>query len=347
MKVAEFKKEHDRFLAFNSWVSIKEAKDQKMIPEKYWNYFSDYCVCGSENMISSNLKRCKCCDPKCDVKYMYMFASFMKKSKCDNFGYSNCKTVYDAFMSENKIRIENLQKGISEKRPLFVYNHFLELFTIDWQDYPIFLQSTSVGLEFYQCAVRLQSDSLTFPQLMSRLSLPGLDNDALKLFKGCCSFQDFINKVKQAGGLQRFCASKGIYAAETLSTIVEYFLDMGIADTIFGQTLRQEGIQVVKICITGSVRLAGESMTKACFVQKLNELCIDKNGVPLYEFMLSSAVQSTPFIVYSSESNSAKFRAGKTRGEITDSFGTHKVLIKPDELVQLLTDRMKLWNAEH
>lgn len=332
MDVTTFKENYDLYAAYNSWISIAEAKNLGMIPEKYWDYFPDHCDCGSDNIVSLNLKRCMCCDPRCEIKESYRLAEFLHRSNIAGFGASNCATILKYLKLEDSRRLQNDPSA----KPFFEKGTYLEAFNVPYNDYPVQLYGTSVGYNFYQASLKLKSTPITFAKLVSNLGIPSLGSNALNLFRGINSVIQLLEEIQKQGGLRAFCSLRGVYDTEVLHNLYEAMSDIIYANDLFRGAIRLEGVKNIKICITGRVVCDGSSMTKSEFIDYLNKLCINAEGVPLFEWQNTSAMQSVPFIVYSTASNSAKFRAGQARGSITDCFGEHSVLITANDLVTLL-----------
>ena len=78
-------------------------------------------------------------------------------------------------------------------------------------------------------------------------------------------------------------------------------------------------MRTVPICITGSVAPNGERMTKNKFIDILNEASITKDGIQLFEFSLSSAIKSVPYIVADYRSNTTKYIEGQERNVLITS----------------------------
>lgn len=347
MNFYEFRKEHDKYGAYFDWKTISEAKKDGSIPEKYGEFFPDRCVCGSENIITSNLKRCMCCNPRCEIKEACKLSEMMRRFGFKGFGEATCATILRCMRAEDASRKRELERNPNSKlKPLFVYGSYVETLAIDYDDYPQRLTELAIGSEFFSACVCLHSMSFTFPQLVSCLGIPALGSNALQLLKGIDSFDAFLRSIEESGGLRFFCAQRGVHSEELMNSLYDSLLDIGVANCILGSTLRHEGIQKVDICITGRTILDGHKYTKNDFIKKLNEAGVDRHGVQLFEFRLCAAVQSAPFIVYSQESSSAKFVTGRQRGSVEDQFGRHDVLIKADDLYDLIKQTTADWSVK-
>lgn len=347
MKFADFMLNHDKYHAYWTWSTFATAKKEGKIPAKYNDYFPDLCECGSENIISPNLKRCMCCNPRCYIKEACKLSEMMERFGFKGFGESTCATVLHSLRSENAARIKAINDNPNcTIKPLFTYDSYVEVIAINYNDYPYSLKRLAVGYDFACACQKMFSMSITFPQLVRNLGITSLDRKALNLFSSINSFDECIQCIEDAGGLRAFCSARGVQDTELISALYNAMFDIGIADTILRNSIRKEGIKNVDICITGHTIVNGSRYTKDKFIHLLNTLCIDSAGVQLYEFRLSTAMHSVPFIVYSATSSSAKFVAGKQRGTIVDQFGSHPVLIRAEDLCTLLKNVMSTWNTQ-
>lgn len=346
MEFAEFRSAHDKYGAYDSWVTVGEAKEQRMIPEKYWDFFPNVCECGSENIISSNLKRCTCCSPRCYVKEACKLAEMLKRLGFKGFGQATCTTVLNSLHAEDAYRRRMIEQdpGCGLK-PLFTYGSYVECFSVPFEDYPAQLRNLHIGVEFFQASMKAASTQLTFPQLISCLSIETLGNSAGTLLSGIGSFKELVQKINECGGLRNFCAARGVYAPQLLNSLYGSLQEIGIADCIFRKSLRREGLSRIDLCITGRMTLDGCVLTKNAFIDRLHSLCVDRDGVQLFEFRLGKARETSPFIVYSKTSGSASFNAGKRRGRVEDQFGEHPVLITADDMYALVKKYMEDWDS--
>lgn len=324
--------DHER--AYSGWMTVKEAKLIGDIPEKYAPYFEDYCTCGSENIIKHGLTMMTCADPKCPIKQGYAISEMLARFGVKGLKEATCSKIYSAFMEKNK------------QKPFLKFNSFVELLAVPWEEYPISIRTTAKGAEFYQACQRIKTKTLTFGQLVSTLAIPSLGNDAEKLMEGISNVEEMLLKMKEEGSVQAFCYRRGFKAPMVAFNLRNSVYDILAANLIFNGAIRQEGCLKINVCMTGAMSFRGSRTTKERFLNDCNELCIDKDGVPLIELKMTSAIESNPFILYSRESGDRKFVAGTRRGIITDEFGTHSVLMKTDDFYAYLERVMIRWNQE-
>lgn len=336
MKAEEFRQKRAKYGAVGDWISVKDAKDCGLIPEAFHNIFKDTCECGSDFIITPNLKTEMCCDPRCFIKTSYQLAEMFSRSGVDGLGYSSCNTVYRALLNHDKALKERGEEG------LFRFHTYTEVLLVPWDKYPMSIKSTVVGSEFYSACLRVRSQPVTFPQLVSKLGLASIGSNANKIFDGVNSFAEWKHAVETAGGIAQFCYRQGVYAPDVILSVVNSIEDIAIAE--HACALRQSGLLQFKVCITGAVRVNGVSYTKAKFIEACNDLCVDSEGTRLLELSNMSGAATPPFVLYSAQSGSAKYNTGASRGKITDEFGTHDVLMTTTDFYNWLKASIDTWN---
>lgn len=338
MTFNELKEKYDKYDAFFGWTTVAKAKYVGYIPEKFAEYFDDKCTCGSENIITSSLTQEMCCDPNCSVKIGYRLSKLFSSFSVKGVGPATCATVYRALTELDRQKKANGEKG------LLSTNSYIEILAIPWDEYPMSCK-TVAGSAFFVACCEVRERVITFPDLIGKLGLTSLGSSSSNLFSGINSFDELREEILRRGGVKQFCLSRGVKAPMIMFNVAMSLEDIGVASIVFHK-IRRSGLQRIDVCMTGRVILNGTSLTKAAFIDKCNALCTDENGVQIYEIRNTSAVMSVPFILYSVESNSSKFRHGLQRGKITDEFGEHSVLLTADEFYKLLGGKMQKWNTQ-
>jgi len=326
----------DREGAFLHWVSVREAKALKKIPEKYWVYFNDHCSCGSENIIKMNLKSMMCCNPKCSVKQGYAIAELLSRFGVKGLKEATCSKIYEAFVSKDTALKKMGKEGILRS------DSYVACLSVRWEDYPIDVAGTAKGAEFFGACQKILSGPLTFPQLVSKLAIPSVGGNGEKLAAGFVCFRELFDAIKAAGSTSEFCASRGFRSELLAYHFRTSLFDIATADSIFNRTIKPEGLVKLSVCMTGMVSLGGERCTKEEYVKRCNRLC-QCNGVQLLEVKMTGAKETNPFILYSRESGDAKFVAGKRRGVVSDAFGTHPVLVHTDVFYRFIEEVVAEW----
>ena len=94
--------------------------------------------------------------------------------------------------------------------------------------------------------------------------------------------------------------------------------DIFVAEQVFGDNMRLEGLVKVKICITGSITIDGTRVTRNKFVELCNKVGC-KDGRQIVEVQNTAAKESCQYVIADYESNTAKYLAGKERGVLITS----------------------------
>lgn len=338
MTFAESKQLFQPYYAYQSWVSIQEARDLKLIPEEYSGIFDTMCECGSENMIATNLRREMCCNPRCPEKEAYKLSEMFTRYGILGLGYANCKKVYGALRGYDKALKEDGKEG------LFKYNTYTEVLNVPWESYPISIKGDAATWTFFSACLQIKNQPVTFPKMVEKLGLAMIGSNAEVLLDGINSFQELADGIKASGGVMRYCMSHGVHSPEVMFNFGYGLEDIAVAEFSCRSALRQAGLYKLSVCITGSVSCRGVSMTKEKFVEKCNKLCRDRSGVQLLELKNTSGPVTVPFVLYTKQSGSAKYNTGKSRGVIKDEFGEHTVLMTVTEFYDWLERGMKAWN---
>lgn len=341
MTYSEFYEKCTPYHAYSGWVSVETAKALGYIPEKYWEYFSDKCECGSDNVISSDLKQEMCCDPRCRVKAAYGLAEMFSRLGVKGLGPASCKRIYTAMRRED----ERLRGA--GKEGLFQSNSYVEVLLVPWNKYPRELVGLSVASDFYSACCMVLQKSMTFPQMVGALGLTSIGSNADKIFEGVNSFREWKQEVSKAGSLLNYCVGRGISSLQMIYNISNSVEDILVADFAWGSSLRKVGLNKINVCITGRVQVGGEWCTKAAFIEKCNRVGCDSAGVQLIEVTQTTAKASVPFIIYTTpEPQHEKFRTGLQRGIVRDQFGEHSVLMTADNFYRWLEGVIAEWNSQ-
>lgn len=326
MLFTDMKEEHDKIHAFDSFITIAEAKKLGVIPEKYHSYFPDLCECGSENIITIDLQQPQCCDPRCKIKQSYALAELLSRYDCVGLGPAKCMKIYEALSSK------------------FQRNSYLECLTVPYDDYPLSVRGYAFAEDFYQACIKIQSTVVTFPELISKLGIPHLSGKAIDLLDGINSFAELKDKILKEGGLICFCANRGVRDKMLIFWLWQNLFEIALADSICGRCIRQSGLVKQVICITGKVVYKGQRMTKKEFVRFCNSMTVTEEGVQLMEICDSSGKQTATHIIADSTASTAKYVAGKARGIETDVDGVPRsVLMTSEEYVDTIKEICDKW----
>ena len=269
----------DSYGAFNNYITVNHAKSVGRIPTDFHDYFEDYCECGSERIISVNLRMMQCTDPRCPIKQALALSNLFSNFECKGVGEAVCKQAYNEMTRINSRRIT------AGEEPLLKTNSYIEFLLLDRNEYPVTFASSSAGDLFIRFATLIKERTLTFPEMISKLGLPELETSAIKLFEGINSFSELAEAIKAAGGIGSYCELRGFHDAMKKYWLKVSLEDIYVASVIFASSIRNEGLKDEQICITGSIYPNGSRMTKKAFIEYCNMHALTK---PLSEMLIES-----------------------------------------------------------
>lgn len=310
--------EWDDFKAYTDYVSVSYAKKNKLIPEKFHTMVPDRCECGSENIIQSNMKRMKCCDPNCRVKMSYAMANMFSNYGIKDLGSKTCRKFVDYFMD----------------RGLFKIPSHVEIIGIDFtDDFCSLFLSKSTTLRW---AINfIVHQRLTFGKLIQSISIPNFDTSCDKLFNGVNGIEHFLSLVDGEGMYVKFMTSRGIYDLQKIDSLRKNLPAILFMESLLEKGLKQSSAVSETICITGSLTIKGHRVTKNVFIETCNNL-VNVNGVQLFNVVMNSAKESNRYIVASYESNTDKYLVGKRR----EKYEGRKIVVTPEEYIDILKEEV-------
>lgn len=329
MEFIDIKTQYKDLGIFNNFLTVKDAKYLEIIPEKYWDYFPDRCVCGSENIITNDLQQPQCCNPRCKIKQSYALSELFQRYGCNGLGPAKCLTMYEALL------------------PQFKMNSYIECLSINYKDYPASVYGSMMAIDFFDACKKILTTATTFPELISKIGIPSISSKAYQLFDSINNFNQFRDTVVEEGGLINFCFKRGIKDKSVIFWLNECKVEIALASTLVNNYVRPAGLVKQNICITGSINLNGQRMTKKEFVNYCNSLTFTSDGVQLMEIIMNSGKATASHIIADSTANTAKYVAGKNRGKERDIDGVlRNVLMTSSEYVETIKEICKKWNQE-
>lgn len=320
----EFSEVYNRYHTFDNFVTIEEAKATGIIPASYINakdpaggIFPNRCKCGSQNIISRNLKRAMCCNPKCKIKMGLALAELFARLGVKGLGEATCikfiSLVYDKLQ----------------------YASHLEVFLMKYDDYPPQFKWTVIGEKMYIECQKARKTPMTFSGMVTMLGLPEFGNGAADLFYGFHSFEEFFATIKKFNGIQNYCSSRGVYDKDKLFWLYCSMTDIMVADHVF-YNIRREGLRKIKVCITGILTIRNVRVSRKEYVDACNNIAKLDNGLQLFEIENTAAKETCSYVIADYPSNSAKYLAGKKRGVLITGDGFITKLKEAVEQCKLL-----------
>lgn len=314
-------REKDPAGAFSDFIEVADAKVELKIPEDFWDQFPDKCECGSSMIITNNLKRIMCCNPRCKIKVglslEYVFSNF----QCKGIGERTCRTIanyaYDTLKYKSHLELLNL--GDSRIAPSINGSYFVT---------------------YHQSVNKVKNTPLTFAQMISKIGIPEFEGTALSVFEGINNSEELIRQIQIRGDVTNFLAYKGVYDPAKVFYLREFLLDIAYAEKKLFNRLRLEGKVKITISATGNLNIDGVRITKAEFVELCNDIGTLDNGMRVFEVELNAAIQTNAYVIADYPSSSSKYVAAKNREalERKELGESHKLLYTSKEFVEHLKE---------
>lgn len=303
----------DKYGAFSEYLSMVEAKKLGRIPEEYHDIFNDNCECGSERMISSELTKFMCCDPRCPIKLGYNLDYVFSKFNCENIGEKTCLSI-----------MKHAYKYIDYKSHISVLDLEDKYFPSNLIGMPLFY--------FKQAINKVKGQALSFPDMVSRLGIPKFDSTALRVFGDIPSVDTLVDLIEKDGGVRQFLIKRNVYDAMKAFYLEEFLPDIAIAQYKVFSKIVPIGMVNIPVVLTGILHIDGIRITKDQFVSLCNDVGQVSPNVRLFNVQKSTAVESASFFIADYESTTAKFLTARRRQE---SEG-RKLIYRPKEFIEML-----------
>jgi hypothetical protein len=299
--------EKDRWGAFKDFIRMEDAKEEGLLPEIYHESFPNICLpkdggCGSEIIVSVDSTnpnerkigaRVTCCNPRCKIKIGYTLHHMMTRFGCKNVGERTCLNIVDYAYDYLQLK-----------------SHVEVLYFDDKYLFPDIKGMSFV--HFNQALHKIKSTNLTFPDMVSRLGIPGFDSNAIKVLDGINTVVELIEIVKANGGIKSFLYQRGIEDPMKVFYFHEFLQDILHAEHKVFKNLIPIGKIKISVCITGNLNLNGIRITAPQFIELCNTVGIVGN-VRLFEVVENTAIQTTSFVIADYESTSRKYLKARER----------------------------------
>lgn len=309
----------DKDRLYTEFISVREAKLENLIPSKFSNVIKDTCECGSENIIQTNLKRMKCCDPLCRIKMGMAMSHMFSNFEIKDLGDETCKSFVDYCMSNNLFSIPSHVEilGISLDGGFSAY----------FGNKAIILANAINSIVHRR---------LTFGSMVSKLAIPMFDSSAEKIFEGVEGVEDFISRVKDGNNFNNFMVNRGVKDLIKIDSLRKSLKAILYFENLLEVNLVKPGKFIKSVSITGSVKADGHRLTRSGFVTYCN-LIGNVNGVQLFTVKENKALSTNEFIIADSPSSSEKYTVGRNR-ELLEK---RKIVITAQEYIDLLREEIK------
>ena len=303
---------------FHNFITTEELYNLHIIDDGYFVTDNDFggafpkkCRCGSDMVVyvnkdlefedESHLQRVQCCNPNCSIKMSYGLSQMFSRFGVKGLGPAFCANLIDW------------------ARPSFKVDSYVEiLFWTSYKDFPVELLNYQAMWDLQDALDFIHSQSFTFPELVSKLGIPEFGSSAKEIFSGIGNAEQFEEEINK-NGISIFLGLRNVQSAGKKFWLAQSLKDIYCASYALAPNLRFEGLHDIDVVITGRVTPFGQSMTKAEFINLCNKKARLKNGFPLFEIRMTTAIKTTDFIIADYESNTAKYREGVARGVLISS----------------------------
>lgn len=306
--------------AYSDFLSVEKAKTEGIIPKKYENIFPNECECGSDFIISKNLKTIKCADPFCPIKVANRMANMFSNFGSKGLAVGNC------------MRIVNICKQLN----LFQVPTHTEILRVYNDSNLRSILGESAWLKLYSVCETIVNSSFTLDELIGKIAIPEFKSNSA-VFKDVYTLDELIGLFK-SNKIRLYLSSKGVYSSMKINQLRTHLYTIIFAVISLKKpliTLVNRGFDSEKIiCITGSVSADGQRFrNREMFPAYLNREVCNVDGMQIFTVRNTKARESCDFIIADSPSNNESYIVGKRRGN----------LMTAQEYTDYLRKEVELW----
>lgn len=304
--------ERDLFGAFLEFRTVKEAKETGILPKQFWQSVPERCECGAEVMVSPSLIHVMCCNPRCHVKLGYNLEKVYRNFGVMGVGPGTCLEISKKCLkgTQHWSHLEFLQYGQFEL--------------------PVTLQGVR-GQDIAEANGRIRKEVMPFGLAVSKMGIPSWGSDALKhlgRYDDCVQWMDDV--MSFSSWSRYFQVRLGVQDLVKQFYLREYSRDIvyGCSEVFERYTLAAK--YELPITLSGSLLVGGRRVTKAAYIDLLNQMAPVVDGRKVINFVNNSAVASNPFVV--SDEMHAKARTARQREMVTGK----KILYGSEEFLEFM-----------
>lgn len=317
----------DIFGAFEGFVSMQQAKAEGLLMTELHSSFSDRCACGSEIIISKNLTRYTCCDPRCYFKMGDALHHVFKDFGCKNVGEVICNDMAKYAL------------------PTLGFKSHLALL-VEGPDYEVPGIYGVAMNNFRMAAYQVRTSELSFPDMVTRIGIPSIGPGSRDIFRGISGIKELLEKITHFGDVRRFLFSRGVEDLMKCFYLHHYLEDIFYAEFTVFTTKVPVGKIDMPICITGEIHYNGYRVKKREFVDFCNKRGQLSPNFRLFNIHMNEAVNSNDHIIADGPSSNAKYITALERQQWYDQEGFNKkILYTPNEFVDLLDQYIRVYTA--
>lgn len=248
----------ETFGYFNGWITMKQAKEEGIIPDYLYDVFKNECVCGSEVIIQRNRKRFMCCDTECFEKKAWTIEEVFSRIGAKNTGISFSREV-----------ARKLEKRYP-KMPLFkqFYLGGIQPGDLSTVDYITYCDAMRL----------LKSKEYTFSEIISVMSIPGFNTKLNYLFRKFDTFEALEKEINKYSSFRSFCVINCITDVTVMFNLYYNLENIKYAYLFFKQNMVRAASETITIAATGSLVIDGRKLSRNEIAPYLNKIVTDETG---------------------------------------------------------------------
>lgn len=308
--------EFDVIGAYSDFKSVRLAKDINYIPMEYEDIIPDKCLCGSDMIINDSDTILMCCDPRCYFKMGYSLDAFFKRFDCKGLGPETCISI--------------VKYGVTQG--IFVIPSFIEiLYTYEKFEH-------IVGHRYYDlvnAVQKIQNTTLRFYELVQYIGIPGFDITCKDYFSHISNFDELMSELNKVS-IVDFLRNYGVRDVKKALNLQFYLKDIRAFESLYRGKIMRPALKNVGVVITGPVSPKGVKMNRKQFINLCNELSV-VNGVPMFSIFETGALESAPYFIADSPSNSRKYTAARNRELSNPGL---KLIYSSEEFIEMIQDEV-------
>lgn len=267
---------------------VSKAKEQTLfLPEAFHKYVPDKCVCGAPLALSHTRKVLRCTDVKCPTKGAHRMSEMLENFGVKGFGVGFCTKM----LNENKN-----------------WESHLDLWNAKEQNFPL-----NISFEVMQDALAqldlAKKKPMTVKEFISRLALPNLKTNSMKIFTGVDDFMVLAKELTTLDDLWNFVCdgleTDGLTAESVYLTLSMYWAD--IIKIYNNFTIIPDVKTEYKIAITGDIWREAD-VSRDEFGDYVKSITNGKVGVHICK-----ALASVDYVIADNVSKSRTYLAGESR----------------------------------
>lgn len=306
---------------YSNYTTVANAKLNGLIPRDYLEIVPDKCKCGSDFIITTNLKTMQCVDPYCPYKIANSMSDMFTAYDINGFSEATCKKIVDVGINSGILTVPT-HTEILKVTDFFIFNGILG---------PV------KARQLEQAVDKIKNAKITFPILVSKSGIPDFDNSSMKIFKDINSIAE-LEKTIMNSGLQHFFSKRGVHSPRKITNFYWSIATLCNAEKYRSVPLLKQGLFNRNLCITGAVHVDGMHVPRQAFIEMCNKIATLPSGLAVCTFRASKAVMSVDCVIADNPSTSSTYVTAAQR-EFNEGIS---IIITAQQFIDNLREEMKI-----